>query len=147
MARFGLGVTNAALSTSNDSLTIIAAASRKLMVYAIRVAGMGATSAAAAALTVHVARSTGGTTGGGAVTAEELESDGAAAAFTNFTTWAAQPTIGNVILRLGLQAYGGIHPWVARKGEEIVLRNSEQLSIRSSVGTANVTLNVELEEI
>lgn len=147
MARFGLGVTNTALSTTNDTLTIISASARRLKIYAIRLAGMGATSAAAAALTVHVMRSTGGTTPGGSVTPAELEADGGAAVFTNATTWAAQPTPSDVVLRLGLQAYGGIHPWVARKDEEIILRNAEQISIRSSVGTASVTLNVELEEI
>ena len=57
--------TSTALSTTNDAMTIIAPASRTVRILSIRITG-GAT--ASAYNEVLISRSTGGTTGGGAIT-------------------------------------------------------------------------------
>jgi len=143
MAHYAMSVSNTALSTSNDLLTLIAAANRRIRVVEISVGGMGT---ASAANELRVARSTGGTTPSGGVSMEPLEPDSAAAGFTNATAWAAQPTIGNVMLRIPVNANGGVYRWVARPGEEIIARNSGQISLRSAVGTSSVSLHVVVDE-
>jgi len=132
---------NFALNTANDALTFIAAANRKIRVLEISVGGMGT---ASAANEIAVQRSTGGTTGGGAITPESLDPESLADSVTVVdTTWAAQPTLsGGPVLRLPVNANGGVYRWVARPGSEIVVRNSGQLSFRSAVGTSNVSIHV-----
>jgi hypothetical protein len=144
MALFALTRSNFALNTANDSLTLIAAANRRLIIHEVSLVGLGT---ASAANEIVLSRSTGGTTPGGAITAEELEADGGAAAFTNATTWSAQPALsGTGILRLGVNANGGVYRWVSKSRTEIILRNSEQVSIRSAVGTSNMGMHVIVEE-
>lgn len=143
MALYSVSRSNVALSTSNDLMTFLSPTNRRLRIVEISIAGMGT---ASAANELMVCRSTGGTTGGGALTAEPLEPDSAAAGSTVDTTWAAQPTAGNVILRLGVNANGGVFRWVARPGEEIIARNAGQISLRSAVGTSNVSVHVIFEE-
>lgn len=143
MSFYAVNVSNAALNTSNDLMTFIAPANRRVRIHEISVGGMGT---ASAANELRVARSTGGTTGGGALTSEPVDPDSVAAGSTVNTTWSAQPTIGNVILRIPVNANGGIYRWVAKPGEEIVIRNSGQLSLRSAVGTSNVSAHVVFEE-
>jgi hypothetical protein len=137
---FALARSSFALSTAADALTLIGAAGRRLYVVEISVAGLGTVSAAN---DIAVQRSTGGTTGGGAITAAKMFDGSAAAAFTNFTTWSAVPTLtGTGLLRFGVNANGGIYRWVARPGEEIELNGTEQLSIRPISGSSNVNLHV-----
>lgn len=143
MGLYAVNRSNVALNTSNDLMTFIAPANRRIRIVEISIGGMGT---ASAANELQVARSTGGTTGGGALTAEPLEPDSVAAGSTVNTTWAAQPTLGNVLLRLPVNANGGIYRWVARPGEEIVARNAGQISLRSAVGTSNVSVHVVFEE-
>lgn len=143
MSLYSVSRSNVALSTTNDLMTFLAPTNRRIRIVEISIGGMGTASAANELL---VARSTGGTTGGGALTAEPLDPDSAAAGSTVNTTWAAQPTVGNVLLRLPVNANGGIYRWVARPGEELVARNAGQLSLRSAVGTSNVSAHVVFEE-
>ena len=140
---YTLSRSNTALSTTADWITILSAAARSLRVREI---GFGGMATASAANEIAIARSTGGTTGGGAVTAVPMNPNAAAAAFTNFTTWSAQPTLGNVILRLPINANGGVFRWVAPPGMEIQLPGGAQISLRSIVGTSNVTGYVIVEE-
>lgn len=133
------------LSTTNDLLTIISASSRRVRIIEISIGGMGTTSAANS---VMVQRSTGGTTGGGAITPEKTIGDAPAASTVVNTTWAAQPSLsGTPLLRLPVNSNGGVYRWVARPGQEIELRNGEQLSIRSETGTGNVVTHVVFEEL
>lgn len=143
MGFYAVNISNTALNTSNDIMTFIAPANRRVRIHEISIGGMGT---ASAANELRVARSTGGTTGGGALTSEPVDPDSVAAGSTVNSTWSAQPTIGNVILRLPVNANGGIYRWVAKPGEEIVIRNSGQLSLRSAVGTSNVSVHVVFEE-
>jgi len=109
---------NVALNTANDLLTFIAAASRKIKLHEISVGGMGT---ASAANEIAVQRSTGGTTGGGAITPESVDPDSLADSVTVVnTTWSAQPTLsGTPLLRLPVNANGGVYRWggKARAGD------------------------------
>jgi hypothetical protein len=137
---FALARSSFALSTAADALTIIGASNRRLYIVEISFSGLGTVSAANEVL---VSRSTGGTTGGGAITAAKMFDNSAAAAFTNFTTWSAVPTLtGTGLLRLGVNANGGVYRWVARPGSEIELVSTEQVSIRPVSGSSNVGLHV-----
>lgn len=136
--------TSSALSTSNDSLTLVASSTKPLRVYMVDIKGMGT---ASAANEVAVARSTSGTTGGGGITPSPLNSNSGAASFSAYTTWSAQPTIGAVLWRAGVNANGGIDKFIAIPGAEIQVPVSGQLSIRSISGTSNAALAVLVEEV
>lgn len=136
--------TSSALNTSNDSITLVASGTKPLRVYLVDGKGMGTTSAANE---VAVARSTGGTTGGGGITPAPINSGSGAASFNAYTTWSAQPTLGAVVWRAGINANGGIDKFVAIPGAEIQVPVSGQISIRSISGTSNVTWNVLVEEV
>ena len=136
--------TSSALSTANDSMTIIASASKPLRVYIVDIKGMGTTSAANEVL---LSRSTGGTTGGGAITPSPTNTGSAAASFTVNTTWSAQPNLGVTLWRFGVNANGAVDKFVAIPGAEISVPVSGQLSIRSASGTSSVTINVLIEEV
>jgi hypothetical protein len=111
----------------------------------ISIGGMGT---ATAANELGIWRSTGGSTGGGALTPTKFVTDQPTQSFTNFTTWSTQPTVtADPVLRLPVNSNGGIYRWVARPGEEVELRNSEQLSLRSAVGTGSVSMHVVVEEM
>lgn len=94
-----------------------------------------------------VFRSTGGTTPGGAVTSVPLQTNQSAAGFTNATTWAVQPTLGNCFARIPVNANGGLMVWTPKTaGIVIPSLAAEQISFRSVVGTSNVTFTVIVEE-
>lgn len=143
MAKYSVGRTNVALSTTNDLMTLITASARRIEIFEVEVAGQGT---ASAANELDTARSTGGATGGGPLTPGKLDTDTPAAVTVVNTTWATQPTLGDVLLRLGVNANGGINRWVARPGSEIKARNAEQISFRSGLGTSNVSVHVIFEE-
>jgi hypothetical protein len=145
MAEYAVTRSSTALSTSNDLITIVAAANRRTRVKAITVGGMGTTSAANS---IAVSRSTGGTTPGGALVPPLKRVDDPASSTLVYTTWSAQPTVaaGGPLLRLPVNANGGVIRWVAPPGQEIELRNSEQLSFRSETGTSNVVITVEFDD-
>jgi len=144
MAKYGVTRSNTALSTTNDLLTLITATARKGKIYMIEVDGMGTVSAANE---VIVARSSGGVTAGGAIAPEPIERDiPATASMTTATTWATQPTLDDILMRMGVNANGGINRWVAPQGKEIEIRNAETLSFRSGLGTSPVSITVHFDE-
>ena len=137
---------NVALSTTADWATFISAASRRARFVEVAFGGQGTASAANSIL---VQLSTGGTTGGGALTGGKQNTDLPTAAETVNTTWAAQPslTAGRIFLTLPVNANGGLYRWVARPGiQECEYRNAEQISVRSNNGTSNVTGHVSVQE-
>ena len=136
--------TSTALSTTNDLVTVIASSTKPLRVYIVDLKGMGTASAANEVL---LSRSSGGTTGGGAITPNPVNAGSGAASFTVNTTWSAQPTIGVNLWRFGVNANGGIDKFVAIPGAEISVPVSGQLTIRSASGTSNVALSMLIEEI
>lgn len=136
--------TSTALSTSNDSITIVASSTKPLRVYMVDIKGMGTASAANEVL---LSRSSSGTTGGGGITPAKLNSNSGSASFSAYTTWSAQPTLGDTVWRFGVNANGGIDKFIAIPGAEIQVPVSGQLSIRSASGTSNVTINLLIEEV
>lgn len=132
------------LSTSNDLVTVIASATKPLRIYIVDLKGMGTASSANEVL---VSRSSGGTTGAGAITPVPQNAGASAASFTVNTTWSVQPTLGVTLWRLGPNANGGIDKFVAFPGGEFSVPVSGQVSIRSASGTCNVVLNMLIEEI
>jgi len=129
-----------------DVLTFISASSRRLRIKEISVVGRGSTSAAQQ---LQVGRSTGGTTGGGALTPDKFDhSDQAAAAMTVNTTWSAQPTLGAHYEVVGWNALGGPNRWVPPGGKGFEARNGEQISIRAPSGPTfqPVSISVVVEE-
>jgi len=143
-ARYSANRTSSALSTTNDTMTIIAPSTRSLKIWEVRIYGQGTTSAANE---VAIARSTGGVTGGGAITPTPLATLSAASGVTVNTTWTTQPTLGVVIRRVGVNSNGAYAPLVFMPGNEIDIPPSGQISIRSITGTGNVTVEVVFEEV
>ena len=134
---------NAALPAGDDFLTITAPATHALKIHEISAGGMGT---ASSANEINVARSTGGTTPV-AVTPTPLDPNDTAAAFTAASSWATPPTLGAVVLRLPVNANGGVYRWVAKPGCEIVIPPSGQLSIRGAGSTSVVNAMALVEEI
>lgn len=144
MPVYNITRSSAALSTSNDLVTITASSTKPLRILFAKLAGMGT---ASAANEVMLMRSSGGTTGGGGITPTPVNSGDGAASFTVYTTWSAQPTAGVVLHRFAPNANGGIDPWIAIPGAEISVPVGGQVSIRSAAGTSNVVLNMTIEEV
>lgn len=138
MAFYAASVSSASPGTTNDVLTITAAASRHAWVHEVSVSGEG-TASAAGELDVTRATTVGATPT--AQTPIKLDPDSAAPGATIATAWTTQPVVEAVkILRLGVNANGGVYRWVAKPGMEITLRGTGvegQLSLR--FGTAAAT--------
>lgn len=125
-------------------MTVIPASSRKIWLIEVSLCGMGS---ASAPNELGVYRSTAGTTGGGAITASKFCTDAPTAGSTVDTTWSVQPTLGQKVLALGVNANGGIYRWVARPGEEIEFRQAvDQISLRSATGTSAVSVFIVVIE-
>lgn len=144
MAIYQVTRTSSALSTTNDSLTIVAASGKPLRVLITDIKGLGTSSAANE---VALARSSGGATPGGAITPFGASSDAASAGFAAYTTWTTQPTLGNILWRFSVNANGGQDKFVALPGGEITVPSGGQLSIRSITGTSTVAISMQIEEI
>lgn len=148
MATYTVAIDNTPLSTTNDFMTLLPAANHPIQIIEVSVAGMGT---ASAANSLGVYRSTGGTTGGGAKTPTPVgkylsASNTPTAATVVDTTWSVQPTLGGLVLVLGVNSNGGIYRWVARPGEEIVCANTDQISLRAITGTGSVSIHVVFTE-
>jgi hypothetical protein len=142
-ARYSVSRTAAALSTTNDLMTITAPATRALKIWEIRLYGQGTTSVANE---VAIARSTGGATPV-AITPTPLATLSPNAGFTAASGWTTQPTLGVVIRRMGVNQNGAISPIIALPGNEIDVPPSGQVSIRSLVGTGTVACEMVVEEV
>jgi len=136
---------NFALSISHDAMTLVSAAGRRVRVFHIEVAGMGTASAANELI---VARSSGGAGGGGAITPEPGMAEQAAVAAAVNTSWTTQPTLDDILKRMGVNANGGINRWAVPSWspDVIELRNGAMLSLRSGLGTGNVSITIGWDE-
>ncbi len=144
MALFTVTRTSSALSTTADTITIVASATKPLRVLYAEASGMGN---ASAANEIVIARSTGGTTPGGAITPAPLAGSGAAS-FTVYTSYSAAPSLGVVLHRLTVNANGGRDRFNPSPGLDIEVPAGGQISIRSAAGTSNVTINeITIDEI
>lgn len=129
-----------------DLFTLVSASNRRVTLQMVEIDGLGTASSSGR---YQIGRSTGGTTGGGAVTPEARETDAPAAATVANTTWAAQPTLNDIVARLGVNANGAMNrlgPIMARPGI-MEARNGDEISIRcEAVPTGNINVTVWFEE-
>jgi hypothetical protein len=145
MPLFTVTRTRVALSTTNDLLTITAAATKPLRIYIADIKGMDQ---ASSPNEIVLARAgTQGITGSSAITPVKVNSGSASASFTVYTAWSTQPVLGDVLWRFGVNANGGIDKFVAIPGAEISVPVAGQVCFRSVSGTSNVTINVLVEEV
>lgn len=133
----------AALPAAGDFLTITAPANRSLRIHEISVGGMGT---ASSANEIKIARSTGGATPT-AIAPEPLNPNAVVADFTAASAWATQPTLSSVLLRLPVNANGGVYRWVAKPGCEIEVPAGEQISLRGNGTTSIINAHALVEEI
>lgn len=135
---------NVTPTVGNDLMTIIAPANKAIRIKRIR--GSGEATASTVMRTI-IQRSTGGTTGAGALTPEKANTSDPAASTLINTTWAEQPTLpGSPHYAEAWNAFGGGFD-LTLDGREIYLVNSEQLSIRADAGAGVMDLEVEFEEL
>jgi len=139
MAFYANSVQPAAPGTTNDVMTLTAAANRKVRLVELSVCGLG-TSSAANELGVKRPGDLGVTpTNQSSI---PLDPDCGTVAATVATGWTTQPSLGTVaMLRLGCNSNGAIYRWVATPGMEIILRTNNitscsQLSMRFTTGGA-----------
>jgi hypothetical protein len=132
-----------------DIVTIIAVTQRRGRVVEVSVAGRGVSSAAQQ---IEVGRSTGGSTGGGAITPGKFDhTDEPVAAFTYNTTWGTPPALDANSEVIGWNALGGANRWIPPKGSGFEFRGAatlEQISVRAStqVTWQNASISVVVEE-
>jgi hypothetical protein len=147
MAVYTIAKDNTALSTSADFMTLIPAAAHPIQIIEISIAGMGT---ASAANSLGVYRSTAGTTGSSGITPTPLgrysSTNPPVANTVVWTAWATQPTLGGLILDLGVNSNGGIYRWVARPGEEIICAATDEISLRAITGSGSVSIHVVIAE-
>jgi hypothetical protein len=145
MPLFSVSRARVQLSTSADLITIKASATKPLRISVVDIKGMDT---ASAVNEIVMQRSSGGTTGGGAITPSKVNPSSAAASFNVYTTWGAQPTLdGEILWRFGPNANGGIDKDVSIPGWEWPVPVGGQVSFRSTTGTGNVVINLRVEEI
>lgn len=146
---YSANVQPAAPGTTNDVLTLTAAASRRVFLHEVSVAGLGTTSVANE-LGVFRATTVGVTPT--AQTAVLFDPHQAAFAGTVATAWSTQPVLASVpLLRLGCNSNGGVYRWVAKPGSEIALFSNVttgQVSCRFTTGGAGpMSVFIVFEEI
>ncbi len=132
-----------ALSTSADNLTFEAASAGQGRILELIIGGE-ATASAVNRLAVQRAGTS--ITGNTAITPEKFNSRSAAAAGT-YGKAGTQALVGNPMLSLAFNAFGGVIRWVAAPGEEMYYVNSEVISIRSASGTSLVSSTGIFEEL
>jgi hypothetical protein len=127
-------------------MTIIAATNRRVRIVEISVAGRGITSAAQQ---LFVANGSGGTTGGGAISAVAFDhAEQPTAASTVNTTWSSQPTLSASGEVIGWNALGGANRWIPPGGGALQARNGAYISVRAPSGPTyqSMSINVVIEE-
>lgn len=146
MALYSVTLDNVTPTAGNDLMTLIPPATRFCRLQMVEIAGLGTVSSSFRYL---VAKSTVGTTPGGAQTPAKRQENIPAAATVVDTTWAAQPTLGDVVVRPAVNANGAMYrlgPIFSDPGIVTVI-NANQISIRCvAAGTGALNITVWFEE-
>jgi hypothetical protein len=132
-----------ALSTTADNLTFQAASAGQGRILELIIGGE-ATASAVNRLSVQRAGTS--ITSNTAITPEKFNSRSPAAAGV-YGKAGTQSLVGNPMLTLAFNAFGGFIRWVAAPGEEIYYVNSEVVSVRSASGTSTVSSTGIFEEL
>lgn len=141
MTQYAVTRHNVTPVAGDDLLSIISASNRRATLVMVEIDGLGTASSSGR---YKVSRSSGGVTGGGAITPEARETDAPASATTVNSTWGTQPTENDIVARLGVNANGAMNrlgPIMARPGI-IEARNGDIISIRceaAPTGAVNIT--------
>jgi hypothetical protein len=144
MATYWVSARNITPNASNDLISIISAANRRVKLRAVSAFSHGTT---ASTQQVVISRSTAGTTPGGALTPQATHADNPAAATTTATTWAAQPALtAGSALTLDFGGNSGLNRLQNQLTTEIEARNGECISIRPLSTGVNMTINCLIEE-
>jgi hypothetical protein len=133
----------ATLSTTADLLTFQAAAAGQGRVLELIIGGEATTSAVNR---LSVQRAGTSITANSAITPEKFNSRSPAAAGT-YGKAGTQALVGNPMLTLAFNAFGGFIRWVAGPGEEMYYVNSEVISVRSASGVSVVSATGIFEEL
>jgi len=140
---YAITKSGAALSTTADTLTFQAAAAGQARILELIIGGES-TSSAVNRLAVQRAGTS--ITGNSAQTPEKFNSRSPAAAGVYGST-GTQALVGNPMLLLAFNSFGGFIRWVAAPGEELHYVNSEVISMRSASGTAVCSSTGIFEEL
>ena len=132
-----------ALSTTADLMTFEAAAAGQGRILELLIGGEAT---ASAVNRVSVQRAGTAITGNTVITPEKFNSRSPAAAGI-YGQGGTQALVGNPMLSLPLNAFGGNIPWKAAPGEEIYYVNSEVVSVRSASGVSTVSSTGIFEEL
>lgn len=132
-----------ALSTTADNLTCQAAAAGQARNLEIMIGGEAT---ADAVNRVSVQRAGTSITSNTAITPEKFNTRSPAAAGV-YGKAGTQALVGNPMLSLAFNAFGGFIRWVAGPGEELYYVNSEVISVRSASGTSAVSSTGIFEEL
>lgn len=150
MAFFGNSVSPAAAGTTNDVLTLTSPSGRRALLHEISVCGLH-TSSVANELAVRRPSVLGITPTNQA--SVPFDPDTGSCSSTVATGWTTQPSLGGVsLIRLGANGNGGIYRWVAKPGQELIVRGDSvtsqaQLSLRFATGAANpLCVHIVFEE-
>jgi hypothetical protein len=133
--RYTVSRENITPTATQDIVTLISAANRRIRLISVNVRGAGTTSAQQG---LQIAMNPTGTTPGGAIVPSKAEhSEQPAATFTTATTWAAQPALATNFDVVGWNALGGPGRWVTPPGRpngSFEARNGDVISIRAPTG-------------
>lgn len=132
-----------ALSTTADNLTFQAFSAGQGRILELIIGGEAT---ASAVNRVSVQRAGTSITSNTAITPEKFNSRSPAAAGT-YGKAGTQALVGNPILSVAFNAFGGFIRWVAGPGEEIYYVNSEVISVRSASGTSVISSTGVFEEL
>ncbi len=133
----------AALSTTADHLTAQAASAGQGRILEFVTGGEAG---ASAVNRIYIQRAGTSITSNSAITPEKFNSRSPAAAGV-YGKAGTQALVGNPMLVISLNAFGGFTRWVAAPGEEMYYVNSEVISIRSNSGTSTFGSTLVFEEL
>ena len=149
MSVYSAIVSNTALNTAADLVTLTPAANRRIQLLEVSIGGMGTASLANELGVFQV--TTVGVTGAGAITPGAWSGDGLApaAASTVFTGWTTQPVIGAQLASIPFNSNGGLYRWKAAPDQPIyavglaaATRVNPQLSFRAKVGNGSASIMI-----
>lgn len=151
MAKYSIPLVGKTLSTTDDTVTLLTAATGAGSVLKVFEVMLGGEDTSSTVNRVPLSRPTVvGTTGSSAITAVKLNPASAAATFTAPTAWGTQPTLsGGQALVFAFNSFGGVVRWLAAPDSEIVVGNQgavANLSLRSASGTGQVSGHILVEE-
>ena len=148
MALFAVSKPRTAAKTgaSESSLTITASASKPLRIHMADVTGGGSSSSANS---IVLQRSTGTPTGGTSITPSKVNPSSGAASFTAVydATGGVTLTADTIQRRFEVNENGGYIPFTPLPGFHIPVPVSGSITFRSLSGTANIVINVSVEEV